>query len=156
MNHKKEELIMHHLVKPKHHRMLRSLFGEEPDIIDRWLEEWEEGTKPWAWRIPFPATDIKEEEDNYIIKVDVPGIDRKDIDIQMEEGVLTIKGETEKEEKEEAKGYLRRERVKGAFARRFSLPDVDPEGINAKFKDGVLTITAPKAKKRLGRKIEIE
>ncbi len=147
---------MHHLIKPRHSRMLRSLFGEEPDIIDRWLEEWEEGARPWSWRLPFPATDIKEEDDKYLITVDVPGVERKDIDIQMEEGVLTIKGEKEKEEKEEVKGYVRKERVRGTFCRRFSLPDVDPEKINAKFKDGVLTITAYKTGKRIGRKITIE
>jgi HSP20 family molecular chaperone IbpA len=51
---------------------------------------------------------------------------------------------------------MRKERVKGAFCRRFSLPDVDPDKINAKFKDGVLTITAYKTTKRVGRKITIE
>lgn len=147
---------MKHLMPKHHHKLLRSMFGDEPDLFDRWLEEWEEGGKPWSWRLPYPATDIKEEPEQYVITVDVPGVKREDIIIHMEEGVLTIKGETHKEEKEEAKGYVRQERVRGAFCRRFSLPEVDPEGINAKFKDGVLTIIAPKARKRIGRKIEIE
>jgi HSP20 family protein len=104
----------------------------------------------------FPAIDIKEEEDKYIITADVPGVKIEDIEIHMEEGVLTIKGEKETEKKEEKENYRRIERAKGAFYRRFSLPDVDADKITARCVDGVLTITAPKTTKRIARKIAIE
>ncbi len=104
-----------------------------------------------------PAVDIKEEADRFLITADLPGVDPKDIEITMDNGVLTIKGERESEAREEKEGYKRVERVSGAFYRRFSLPDTaDAEAIQAKGKDGVLEIILPKHEKVQPRKIEVK
>lgn len=104
-----------------------------------------------------PAVDIKEEQDRYVIHADVPGVDPADIEVDMENGVLTIKGQRESEKKEEREGYKRVERVRGSFYRRFSLPDtVDAEKITAKAKNGVLEIVVPKQEKVQPRKISVE
>ncbi len=106
------------------------------------------------WR---PAVDIKEEADRFLIIADLPGVDPKDIEITMDNGVLTIKGERQDEAREEKEGYKRVERVSGAFYRRFSLPDTaDADRIEAKGKDGVLEVTLPKHEKVQPRKIEVK
>ena len=103
-----------------------------------------------------PAVDIKEENHSYIIHADVPGINPEDIDVSLEEGVLTIKGERKFENEEEKEGYKRIERMRGTFFRRFSLPDtVDPEKVEAKCKDGVLEVTIEKLAKVQPKKITV-
>jgi HSP20 family protein len=105
------------------------------------------------WR---PAVDIKEEKDKYVIHADLPGVQSKDIDITMENGILTLKGERATNKEEEHEGYKRVERVYGTFFRRFSLPDtVDTDKIEAKSKDGVLEIDVPKHEKEQPRRIEV-
>jgi len=105
------------------------------------------------WR---PAVDIKEEQDRYIIHADLPGVEAKDIEVTMEDGVLTLKGERASEKAEERDGYKRVERVRGTFYRRFSLPDTaDIEKIEAKSRDGVLEIVVPKQAKVQPRKITV-
>ncbi len=106
------------------------------------------------WR---PAVDIKEEADRFLITADLPGVDPKNIEITMENGVLTIKGERTSEATEEKEGYKRVERVSGTFYRRFSLPDsADAERIQATGKDGVLTVSLPKHEKVQPRRIEVK
>lgn len=106
------------------------------------------------WR---PAVDIKEEENRFVIYADLPGVDPKDIEITMEQGVLTLRGERSEETKEEREGYKRVERVSGSFYRRFSLPDTaDAERIEAEGKNGVLEITLPKHEKVQPRKITVK
>ncbi len=107
-----------------------------------------------AWR---PAVDIKEEADRFLITADLPGVDPKEIEITMDNGVLTIKGERKSEVRDEKDGYKRVERVSGTFYRRFSLPDsADAERIEAKGKDGVLEVTLPKHEKVQPRKIAVK
>ena len=103
--------------------------------MDRMFESQAEGEESTAvatsaW---VPAVDIKEEKDRFLIKADIPGVDPKDIEVHMENGVLTIKGERENEKKQEREGYKRIERSRGSFYRRFSLPETaDADKINAK------------------------
>ena len=105
------------------------------------------------WR---PAVDIKEEADRFVITADLPGVDPKDIEITMENGVLSIKGERKSEIRDEKEGYKRVERVSGTFYRRFSLPDsADAERIEAKGKDGVLEVSLPKHEKVQPRRIAV-
>jgi HSP20 family protein len=105
----------------------------------------------------MPAVDIREELDRFVLFADVPGVDPKDIEITMENGVLTIRGERKLESEEEREGYKRVERARGTFYRRFSLPDsADPERISAKGKNGVLEITIPKHERVQPRKISVE
>ena len=105
------------------------------------------------WR---PAVDIKEEADRFVIMADLPGVDPGDIEITMENGVLSIKGERKSEIRDEKEGYKRVERVSGTFYRRFSLPDsADAERIEAKGRDGVLEVSLPKHEKVQPRRIAV-
>ena len=104
-----------------------------------------------------PAVDIKEEPERYVIHADVPGVDPKDIEVSMENGVLSIKGEREMENKEEREGYKRMERVRGSFYRRFSLPDTaDASNISARSRNGVLEIIIPKQEQVQPKRIQVE
>ena len=105
----------------------------------------------------MPAVDIKEEPTQFVIHADLPGVDIKDIEITLENGVLTLKGQRASEKKEETEQYRRVERVRGTFLRRFSLPDVaDANKVTAKCKDGVLEVTVPKREAAQPRRIAIE
>ncbi|MCP5151729.1 MAG: Hsp20/alpha crystallin family protein [Ectothiorhodospiraceae bacterium] len=108
-------------------------------------------TSQWA-----PAVDIREEANRYVLLADVPGVEPQDIDITMEAGVLTIKGERKRAEGEDRSGYRRVERAYGTFHRRFSLPDTaDAERISASCKDGVLEVAIPKHEKLQPRRITV-
>ncbi|HLF96918.1 MAG TPA: Hsp20/alpha crystallin family protein [Methylococcaceae bacterium] len=92
-----------------------------------------------------PAVDIKERADGYVLFADVPGVRPEDIDVTMENGILTLRGSRNTEAGAAREGYKRIERVHGAFYRRFSLPDTaDAEGISARYQNGVLEIVIPK------------
>ena len=107
-----------------------------------------------SWR---PAVDIREEPSRFVILADLPGVDPKDIEITMDKGVLTIKGERVSEKEETREGYKRVERMHGTFYRRFSLPDTaDAEHIEAKGKNGVLEIVLPKHAEVQPRKISVK
>jgi HSP20 family protein len=103
-----------------------------------------------------PAVDIKEETDKFVLHADIPGVKPEDIEIDMEAGVLTVKGEKKTEAKTEKEGYKRVERTHGSFYRRFSLPDsADSEAISAKSKYGVLEITIPKREAIKPKRIDV-
>lgn len=103
-----------------------------------------------------PAVDIKENPDSFELHADVPGVDPKEIEITMEDGVLAVKGERSTETKEEREGYRRVERARGTFYRRFSLPDTaDASRITARGENGVLKVTIPKVEKAQPRRIEV-
>ncbi len=105
----------------------------------------------------LPAVDVREDSERFVIIADVPGVEPKDIDINMENGVLTISGEKQVESEEELRNYKRVERARGSFYRRFTLPETaDAEKISAKFSNGVLEIVIPKQEKVQPRKIAIE
>ncbi len=104
-----------------------------------------------------PSVDIKEGKEAYEVSADVPGVDPKDIDVSLEDGVLTVKGERKAEHKDEGEGYTRTERVYGSFYRRFTLPDTaDADNISAKTEHGVLKLRIPKKDKVLPKKITVE
>lgn len=104
-----------------------------------------------------PAVDIRETDDAYLLHADVPGVKPEDIEIHMENNVLTLTGKREFDKTEDQNGYKRVERVRGKFYRRFSLPDTaDGDKVSAKTANGVLEITIPKQAKVLPRKIEIK
>lgn len=108
---------------------------------------------PWRWD---PVVDIYDNDDTIVIKAELPGIDKKDIAVDVKENVLTVKGErsTDNEVKEEK--YYRRERTFGKFERAFTLPgDVDPEKIEADYTDGVLEIKIPKPETKKPKKITV-
>ncbi|MEJ2602247.1 MAG: Hsp20/alpha crystallin family protein [Gammaproteobacteria bacterium] len=103
-----------------------------------------------------PAVDISEEEDRFVLTADVPGVDPKDIEVSMENGVLTLSGKREFADRDEKNGYRRIERVSGTFFRRFTLPETaDAEGITARSSHGVLEISIPKQPKVMPRRIDV-
>jgi HSP20 family protein len=109
-------------------------------------------TSEWA-----PRVDIREEDKRFVIEADIPGVDPKDIDVHMEKGVLSIRGERKEEHKVENGKYTRVERSHGIFHRRFALPDsADSDGITAKGSHGVLEISIPKRPETTPRKIDIQ
>ena len=104
-----------------------------------------------------PAVDIAEKDDHFLIEADVPGVDPKDIEVSMENGYLTVKGERKSESKEEKEDYSRIERSYGSFYRRFSLPDsADPNNVSAKSNKGVLEIKVGKTEVSKPKKITVE
>ena len=103
-----------------------------------------------------PRVDIKEEDKRFVILADIPGVDPKDIDVSMDKGILTIRGERKSESKDQNGKVTRVERSYGAFYRRFALPDsADAEGISASGKHGVLEISIPKKPETTPRRISI-
>jgi len=127
-------------------------------LLNRLQRELEQGaaegstaTAEWA-----PAVDIKEEADKFVLHADIPGVKPEEIDISMEAGVLTIKGEKKTEALTEKENYKRVERTYGSFYRRFSLPDTaNSEAISAVSKNGVLEITIPKRESVQPKKINV-
>jgi HSP20 family protein len=103
-----------------------------------------------------PRVDIKEEADRFLLFADIPGVDPQAIDVQMDKGLLTIKGERREEKVHETERYSRIERRHGVFHRRFALPDsADPDGITASGHNGVLTISIPKRPESTPRRIQV-
>lgn len=106
-----------------------------------------------------PSVDIEEEDDKYLIKADLPGVDKKDIEVNLENGVLSIRGEkhVEKETGKKDSKRHRTERFHGTFARSFTLPsEVMADKVEATYKDGVLNLVIPKAEESKPRSIEIK
>ena len=107
-----------------------------------------------AW---LPPVDIHEEDDQFLLHVDLPGVDPKAVEITSEQGVLTIRGQREESQREARDGYRRIERISGEFQRRFSLPEsADIQNIKAKALNGVLEVTIPKLAQVQPQRITVE
>jgi HSP20 family protein len=107
-----------------------------------------------AW---LPPVDIHEEPNQFLLHVDLPGVDPKAVEITSEQGVLTIRGQRNESNQVTAEGYRRIERIKGEFQRRFSLPETaDMQNIKAKAVNGVLEISIPKVAQVQPRRITVE
>lgn len=103
-----------------------------------------------------PAVDIYEDEKNIQIKAELAGIKPEEVKIEIENGVLTLQGERKLENEEKKEGYHRVERMYGSFARSFVLPDgVETEGVEAGYKDGILTLTLPKRAETQKKEIKV-
>ena len=111
----------------------------------------------WAGGFSFaPRFDVKETNDAYVLKADLPGVKEEDLDVSLSGNMLTISGNKEEEHKEEGEQYYAMERSYGSFARSFSLPEsVDGEHVTAELKDGVLTLHVPKRAESQPKKIAI-
>jgi len=104
-----------------------------------------------------PLADISENDDKYIVKLDLPGIDKKDVKLSFTEGQITISGERKQENEEKDTKYHRVERMYGKYYRSFVLPNkIKEDKIDAQFKNGQLTITIPKADEVKPKEIEIK
>ncbi|HIY72040.1 MAG TPA: Hsp20/alpha crystallin family protein [Candidatus Luteimonas excrementigallinarum] len=108
-------------------------------------------TSQWA-----PRVDIKEEAERFLILADLPGIDPQDVEVLMDKGILSIKGERKDETREEGGKFSRIERRYGSFHRRFALPDsADADGVTAAGSNGVLEISIPKRAESTPRRIQV-
>ncbi len=104
----------------------------------------------------MPAVDVSENESSIAVRAELPGMSHEDVELNLQDNVLTIKGEKKQEQQEEKKNYHRAECCYGSFTRAFTLPvNVEQEGIQATFKDGVLEITLPKTEEAKPKKIVI-
>ena len=129
---------------------LTSGFRLFQDSLNRMLAD-EPSGRPWV-----PPVDILESEDALTLKADLPDIKMEDIDIRIENGTLTLKGQRKFEEVKEGKGYHRMERSYGTFVRAFTLPDsVDPEKVSADYKNGVLTVILGKKELAKPRTVKV-
>jgi len=136
-------------------RGMETLRHEMDRLFDRFFEpRWDEfeGVGEWA-----PKLDFSETKDAYVVKAEVPGVEQKDISVQIQDQALTIKGEKHKEKEEKDEQYHRLERSWGAFSRTLALPmGVEAEKVSATFKDGLLTVKLPKAPSAKGTTIPVK
>jgi HSP20 family protein len=114
-------------------------------------EDWALGGS-WA-----PAVDIFEKDQNLVLRAELPGVDPKDVDVRLENGILTLRGERKVDREIKRESYHRVERAYGTFARSFTLPSqVNQGAIQANYKDGVLEVTLPKREEAKPKQIEIK
>ena len=132
------------------HRDLDQIAGRRygygnTDDVDNTVADW------------VPAVDVVEEQERFVITADVPGVEPKDIDVNMENGVLSLSGERSDERKKDAGGLKRFERVSGKFYRRFNLPETaDADAISARSANGILEISIPKQAQVQARRITVK
>lgn len=114
--------------------------------IDRFFSDWPLARTSREPRLWSPAVDVYEDEKSIVVKADLPDMDEKALDIHVEDGILTLKGERKFEKESKEKNFHRVERSYGSFSRSFALPeDVEHDRIAATYKNGVLEVTVPKA-----------
>jgi HSP20 family protein len=132
-------------------RVLEDFFSRRlhPGRQERWFKTDRLG-------VTLPAVDLFEEEDELVVSAELPGVQKQDIDVELTDHMLTIKGEKKKKEQVNEAGYYRAERLYGSFLRTLDLPkDVEGGKIRASFKDGVLEIRMPKTKEAKSKEIKI-
>ena len=136
-------------------RELRAMQEQMSRLLDMaWNREPGEEMKEGIWQ---PPVDIFEDKDEVVIKVELPGIDQKDIEIKIEDNTLTIRGERKHDETVKKENYHRIERFYGSFQRSFSLPqNIDQNQIKAVCEKGVLSVTLPKVEEAKPKQIKVE
>jgi HSP20 family protein len=131
--------------------------ARDPYSIARELLNWDPFFPTRAASAFSPAFEVKETNDSFVLKADVPGVDEKDLDVAVHNGLLTVSGSRQGEERKEGESYALYERQYGSFSRSFALPDMaDGERIDASLKNGVLSLTIAKKAEAKPRKIEIK
>ncbi len=142
------------------------------DELDRYFAELEQNMLNRGWLQPFwpshsvsampfegrtPRVDVVDCDDHILVKAELPGVDKNDLDVDVSENTITFKAESSREEKEEAGDYYRHEIACGSFSRSITLPTaINADKAKAKFKDGVLELTLPKTEKPSRKKIKVE
>lgn len=146
---------MTQLTRRTPNRTLRNLQREVDSLFDRFFDR--SGEDQGSTAVWSPRTDLVEKDDAFHLRLDVPGMSKDDISINLQNGTLTVSGERSSERTEEGEEYVRVERAFGNFHRTFRLPDaVDQDNIEAAYEDGVLTINVPKTEESTRRQIEIQ
>jgi HSP20 family protein len=110
-----------------------------------------------VWSARTPAVDVRETEEEYLMEVELPGLTDKDIELNVEDNILTLSSKSEESKEEKKNGYLIQERRNREFARTFVLPkDVDREKIKGEFRNGLLAVSIPKKPEVKPRKIDVK
>ncbi len=138
----REKSVFHDLMnmQSEMNRLFTNFWNDEPSITN------------WS-----PSVDIAEGKDEFTVKVELPGIDKKDVKVTVQDNVLMIQGEKKQESETKEKNYHRVERSFGSFARSFRLPSlVKADKIEAQYKDGILSITLPKSEEAKAKEIEVK
>jgi HSP20 family protein len=149
MNH-----LRHSGWKNQHHNPLQD---ELKQVFEHFFGDNETDSSSVVTAQWVPRVDIKEEATRFVILADLPGVDPSTIEVDMDKGVLSIKGERKTEAKAEGERWSRSERAHGVFYRRFALPDsANPDGIEATGKHGVLEISIPKRPEASPRRINVQ
>jgi len=124
-----------------------------PSVVGRWPRLFDEESGKFEWA---PAADISETDKEYLVKAELPGVKREDVNITLDDGVITITGERKQEKEEKDEKRHRVERFYGTFSRSFGLPEnVDDKAIRAESKDGVLYVHIPKIKAEKAKSVQI-
>jgi HSP20 family protein len=146
--------------------------NDHQEVIDMALVRWRPTTDSWD---PFagleeirremnrvfdtafaPALDVVEEQDNFLVKIDLPGLGKDDVSVTIQDNFLTIKGERKHDVEKKETNFYHRERVHGTFARTIELPTrVDAGKVEATFRDGVLHVTLPKSEEAKPKEIKV-
>jgi HSP20 family protein len=127
-----------------------TMMREMERLLDEFNEEFDYPLWPSVLTSPphFPAVDVKEEENQYVVMADLPGLSREEVNVMVGDGILDISAKRQQEAEEEKEGYVRKERGYYSFHRRLALPeDADEESVDAKLEDGVLKLSIAKKKK---------
>jgi HSP20 family protein len=133
-------------------RMMDDFFGRR--LRPRWPFVWGRGGES---EIVMPMVDVYEEKDDIVVKAELPGLDKNDIEVNIADSQLTLKGEKKKEEKIEEEDYYRCERSYGGFLRSVELPaEVQADKVKASFKNGVLEIRVPKSEEAKTKAIKVK
>jgi HSP20 family protein len=115
------------------------------------------GDEDYSFSSWTPAVDIAEHDDEYLVKVELPGVNKDEVKLTLENNILTIRGEKKQEKETKKENYHRVERSYGSFQRSFTLPAaVKSDKIDASYKDGILTVSLPKAEEAKPKQIEVK
>jgi len=141
-------------------------FEEVEQFFERMARQFDESSRTWAADGPFGrfggeftemAADVVEHDDEFVVSVDLPGFEKRDVDVRVADHTLHVEADHEESTEAEDGEYLRRERRHESLRRSIRLPEeVDKEGVAARMNNGVLTITIPKAEVREARTIEVQ
>ena len=134
------------------------LFGIQREM-NRMFDGFFRGTNDEDYTIStwMPAVDIAEHDDEYLVKVELPGVNKDEVKLTLENNILTIRGEKKQEKETKRENYHRVERSYGSFQRSFTLPAaVKSDKIDASYKDGILTVSLPKAEEAKPKQIEVK
>jgi len=147
---------MMNLVKWNPFRELEDVSNRLNSIFGRMPSSTESGTDMLAMADWTPSVDISETDTAYLIKAEIPEVNKEDVKVILQDGMLTISGERRHEKEEKSKKFHRIERSYGSFARSFRVPDdADANTVTAQFKDGMLNVTLPKSKKAESKSINV-
>ena len=143
---------MNLVVRDPFWKEFNALSGRFNRLFDVPREENADSLGSWS-----PAVDIYDRGNEVVIHAEIPGMKKEDIDVRVENNVLTVRGKKERSEEVKEEGYFRTERSYGSFSRSFSLPStVDASKISAEYKEGVLTLNVPKAEEAKARQIDVK